>query len=166
MVKKRAKHSAAFKAKVALKAVREQAPMTDIARKYKVHANVVYKWKRQLLDNLAAVFETEARDCAEASEREAELLRKIGELTVERDFFVQRARSIEAVKRRAMVDSHASISVRRQCELMVVSCSGLERSHRPPRRRNHPAHRSRCRTPGSERQKTDGWHMQRAASDG
>ena len=86
MVKKRAKHSAAFKAKVALEAVREHAPMVDIARKYKVHANVVYKWKRQLLDNLAVVFETDARDDADASEREAELLRKIGELTVERDF--------------------------------------------------------------------------------
>jgi len=86
MVKKRTKHSAAFKAKVALEAVQEQAPMADIARKYKVHANVVYKWKRQLLDNLAVVFESEANGGADASEREDELLRKIGELTVERDF--------------------------------------------------------------------------------
>ena len=86
MVKNRTKHSAAFKAKVALEAVQEQASMAEIARKYKVHANVVYKWKRQLLDNLAVVFETGNRGDSEASEREAELLRKIGELTVERDF--------------------------------------------------------------------------------
>ncbi len=59
--------------------------MAEIARRYKVHANVVYKWKRQLLDNAGQAFETEASDGG-ASEREGELLKKIGELTVERDF--------------------------------------------------------------------------------
>jgi transposase-like protein len=47
---------------------------------------VVYKWKRQLLDNLSRAFESEADSGGDASEREAELLKKIGELTVERDF--------------------------------------------------------------------------------
>ena len=53
MKKPRKKHSPEFKAKVALEAVREQVTVAEISRKYKVHANVVYKWKRQLLDNLA-----------------------------------------------------------------------------------------------------------------
>ena len=54
--------------------------------RYKVHANVVYKWKRQLLDNAAQSFETDHGDGG-ASEREDVLLKKIGELTVERDFY-------------------------------------------------------------------------------
>ena len=54
----------------------------EIARRYKVHANVVYKWKRQLLDNAAQSFETDHGDGG-ASEREDVLLKKIGELTVE-----------------------------------------------------------------------------------
>ena len=86
MKKKRTKHSPAFKAKVALAAVREHESVAEIARKYKVHANVVYKWRRQLLDNLPCVFETDSSDSGSASEREDELLKKIGELTVERDF--------------------------------------------------------------------------------
>lgn len=86
MKKPRKKHSPEFKAKVALAAVREQATVAEIARKYKVHANVVYKWKQQLLDNLSQAFEAEAGNGGGASEREDELLRKIGELTVERDF--------------------------------------------------------------------------------
>jgi len=49
-------------------------------------ANVVYKWKRQLLDNLARAFDAEAGSAGNTPEREAELLQKIGELTVERDF--------------------------------------------------------------------------------
>jgi transposase-like protein len=83
---KRAKHSAAFKAKVALEAVREQATITELSRRYKIHANQIYKWKRQLLENLESAFETENGSGGEASERQAELLQKIGELTVERDF--------------------------------------------------------------------------------
>jgi len=52
MTKKRKKYSAEYRAKVALDAVREQETVAAIARKYKVHANLVYKWKRQLLENL------------------------------------------------------------------------------------------------------------------
>ena len=58
MKKTRTKHSPAFKAKVALAVLREQESVAEIARRYKVHANVVYKWKRQLLDNAAQSFET------------------------------------------------------------------------------------------------------------
>ena len=86
MTKKRIKHTAAFKAKVALAAVQEQESVADLARRHKINANLVYKWKRQLLENLPSVFEGEATGRSETSEREDELLRKIGELTVERDF--------------------------------------------------------------------------------
>ena len=86
MRKKRKRHSAEFKAKVALEAVREQETVAVIARKYKVHANMVHKWKRQLQENLTRAFDSEAGSGGESSEREGELLKKIGELTVERDF--------------------------------------------------------------------------------
>jgi transposase len=89
MKKTRAKHSAEFKAKVALAAVQEQETVAAISRRYKVHANQIYKWKQELLQNMARVFEPKAGAAVgdgEAANREAELLRKIGELTVERDF--------------------------------------------------------------------------------
>ena len=85
MKKNRAKHSPAFKAKVALAALREQETIAEIARRHKVHPNVVYKWKRQLAENVSRAFEAEGNNGA-ASEREDDLLKKIGELTVERDF--------------------------------------------------------------------------------
>ena len=84
MKKTRTKHTATFKAKVALAAVREHETVAEIARRYKVHGNVVYKWKRQLIDNVTQAFETETK--GDGVEREGELLKKIGELTVERDF--------------------------------------------------------------------------------
>ena len=84
-MKKRTKHSPAFKAKVALAALREQETIAEIARRHKVHPNVVYKWKRQLCENVSRAFEAEGSN-GDASGREDELLKKIGELTVERDF--------------------------------------------------------------------------------
>ncbi len=85
MKRSRTKHSPAFKAKVALAALQEQESMAELASRYKVHANVIYKWKRQLLEKAAQAFETDVGDGGK-SERESELLKKIGELTVERDF--------------------------------------------------------------------------------
>lgn len=89
MKKTRTKHSPEFKAKVALAAVQEQETVAAISRRYKVHPNQIYKWKQELLENMARVFEPASGSAAgsgNGSEREDELLRKIGEITVERDF--------------------------------------------------------------------------------
>lgn len=85
MKKSRTKHSPSFKAKVALAALREQESVAEIARRHKVHPNVVHKWRRQLLENVERAFERESTG-NDGTEREDELLKKIGELTVERDF--------------------------------------------------------------------------------
>ena len=83
--KPRKNYSPAFKAKVALEAVREQSTAAEIARRHKIHVNQVYKWKQELLSNLSQVFDRDSGP-SESTEREQELLKKIGELTVERDF--------------------------------------------------------------------------------
>jgi transposase len=81
----RSRHSAAFKAKVALAAIREQETVPELARRHGVHAHQIYRWKKQFLEQAATVFERDS-ESGGGTERENELLRKIGELTVERDF--------------------------------------------------------------------------------
>ena len=50
---------------------------------------MVYKWRQVLLENLPRAFDLEGTSAGQSSEREAELLQKIGELTVERDFLAK-----------------------------------------------------------------------------
>jgi transposase len=85
----RTRHSAAFKAKVALAAIREQETVPQLSRRHGVHANQIYKWKKEFVDRAASVFEHAADAIGGSSEREKELLEKIGELTVERDFLAR-----------------------------------------------------------------------------
>jgi transposase len=92
MTKSRKKFDAAFKAKIALEALREDATVPELAKRHGVHPNQIYGWKKQVLDNAVSLFARGASGAGEGEgEREAaKLYAKIGQLTVERDFLARR----------------------------------------------------------------------------
>ena len=90
MAGKRRRFTAEFKKRVALEALRERDTVQAIASRYEVHPNQVSAWKRQAVESLDEVFS--GAGSKRDADREAtirDLHAKIGELTVERDFFLR-----------------------------------------------------------------------------
>ena len=86
---KRKQHSAEFKAKIALEALKGRKTINEIASEHQIHPNLVTKWKSQLQDQASAVFQAANRredDQKEAEELQAQLYQQIGQLKVELDF--------------------------------------------------------------------------------
>jgi transposase len=90
MSRKRKQHSAEFKAKVALAALKETETTAELAARYSLHPTQINQWKRQALENMSGVFERGTGSKTEAAEKVDELHRVIGQLTVERDFLARK----------------------------------------------------------------------------
>ena len=83
----RRNHTPAFKAKVALAAVKGEKTLAELAQQFDVHANQITTWKAQLLDGAAGVFGSEPRAASTAPAVDVRTLHaKIGELTLTNDF--------------------------------------------------------------------------------
>ena len=80
----RKNHGVAFKAKVALEAVKGEQTLAEMAQRFDVHPTQISQWKQQLLERAEDVFAREAK--AEPGPTVSDMQAKIGQLALENDF--------------------------------------------------------------------------------
>ena len=91
MKRTRQKHSAGFKAKVALAAIKGDRTLAELAVHFGVHPNQIHNWKKQLLDGAASVFQVGSSAEGASNDAQVDLLyRQIGQLKVENDFLARK----------------------------------------------------------------------------
>ena len=89
MRRKRRNHTSAFKAKVALAALKGDRTLADLAEQFDVHPNQIQDWRKRLLENADSIFGRGQQQQEDAAGQVKDLHAKIGQLTMERDFLEQ-----------------------------------------------------------------------------
>ena len=91
MSRKRAQHSAAFKAKVALAALKESRTVSELAGQFSVHPTQVHKWKRQMLQGAETLFLGPGVQQRDDEAELGELYEQIGRLKMELEWLKKKA---------------------------------------------------------------------------
>src|SRR5215216_4418932 len=128
----RRNHTPAFKAKVALAAIKGDRTLAQIAEQFDVHPNQVTSWKAQLEGSAAGVFGPGNGNAAALPTVDVKSLHaKIGELTLENDFFRRRARQGGIAERKAMIDRKHDLPIIKQAEVLRISRGSVYYLPRP-----------------------------------
>ena len=86
MSNKRRNHSAAFKARVALEAVKGEQTLSELSARFGIHPTQIQQWKKQLVDGSKDIFSSSDKERKQIEAEVKDLHAKIGQLTMERDF--------------------------------------------------------------------------------
>jgi len=94
----RKSYDAAFKAKVALEAVKGEKTMAQLSSEYGVHVNQIGQWQKRLLQELPEVFSERRRKKEdETEEMTAELYRQIGQIKVELEWLKKKSQQLQLI---------------------------------------------------------------------
>jgi putative transposase len=95
MAGKRKVHTAAFKAKVALAALKGDRTANELAGQFEVHPTLIHGWKKQLVQGAEGVFGSPAKPAsADTEARQAELFEQIGRLKMELEWLKKKSGSL------------------------------------------------------------------------
>jgi len=130
MSTKRKTYSAEFKAKLVLEVLEGAKTINEIASSYEVIPKNLINWKQQFLENMSLAFDKSAvvkeyKDEIEALQKSHdELAKKVGTLTIEKDFLEGKLVSLASSKeRKLLIDTEHILSLNKQCKLLQVSKS-------------------------------------------
>ena len=132
MSTKRKSYSAEFKAKLVLEVLEGNKTVNEIASAYEILPVSLKNWKQQFLENMSLAFDKSAvvkeyKDEIETLQKSNdELAKKVGNLTIEKDFLEGKLVSLaSSSERKTLVDTKLDLSLNKQCQLLHVSKSSL-----------------------------------------
>jgi len=132
MSKKRKSFSADFKAKLVLEVLEGEKTINEIASRYEVLPTSLKSWKKQFLENMSLAFDKstvvkEYKDEIEVLQKDNDALaKKVGNLTIEKDFLVGKLVSLASSKeRKTLLDTKLNLSLNKQCKLLHIGKSSL-----------------------------------------
>ena len=90
MSNKRKRYAPAFKAKVAMAALKNEETIAELAQRFGLHPSMITSWKRALMDGATDIFDKGHKTHKQVEGQIDELYRHIGQLKVERDFLARK----------------------------------------------------------------------------
>jgi putative transposase len=132
MSTKRKTYSADFKAKVVLEVLEGELTLNQIASKYELLPANVKNWKKMFLENMSLAFDKSSvvkeykNEIEELKKSNDQLAKKVGNLTIEKDFLEGKLKSLVSSKtRKTFVDAKHELSLNKQCKLLHIAKSTL-----------------------------------------
>ena len=133
MSRKRTTYSAEFKTRLVLEVLKEESTLVEIASKNNITPKNLQNWKKIFLENAEVAMEP-AKAVKEYKDEVAQLkitvgeyAKKVGELTLEKDWAVGKLKSLDSSYKKEMIDKsqEKTISVVKQCKILDYSRSNL-----------------------------------------
>lgn len=132
MSTKRKTYNADFKAKLVLELLKSDKTLNEISSQYEVLPKSLQLWKKQFLENMSLAFDKsivlkEYKETIEALQKDKDqLAKKVGNLTIEKDFLEGKLESLVSSKgRKTFIDTKHELSINKQCKILNISKSSL-----------------------------------------
>lgn len=132
MSRKRKTYSADFKVKLVLEVLEEKRSLNEIAGSYEVLPKNLLNWKKQFLENMSLAFDKSAvvkeykEEIEVLQKNNDSLVKKVGTLTIEKDFLEGKlVSSVSFKERKAMIEREHKLSITAQCRLLHINKSSL-----------------------------------------
>ena len=131
MSNKKRTYTPAFKTKIVLEALREDKSIAELSVKYNITPKNIHNWKATFLSNAEIAMEpskciSEYKEAAkELNKQVAEYAKKVGELTMEKEFLEGKLKSLVLSDRKLMIDAKHALPISKQAELLSVARSTI-----------------------------------------
>lgn len=131
MSNKKRTYTSAFKTKIVLEALREEKSIAELSVKYNITPKNIHNWKATFLSNAEIAMEpskcvAEYKQAAkELNQQVADYAKKVGELTMEKEFLEGKLKSLALSDRKLMIDAKHILPINKQAELLSIARSTI-----------------------------------------